>query len=73
MRTKKIDGGTATYNNSQEVKDEVFARVIKYFIDFQVDSGMDIVQSDDAIMGAPELLAAILDDVVEFDIAFDEE
>lgn len=73
MRTRKIDGGTATYNNSREVKSIVFAKIIAWFIAHRVDSGMSIIQGDDTNMNAPELLAELLDDVIEFDIAFDEE
>lgn len=74
MRTRKIDGGTATYNNSLEVKSIVFAKIIAWFIAHRVDSGISIIQGDYTNMNAPEiLLAELLDDVIEFDISFDEE
>ncbi len=73
MRTRKMESGTATYHDSQEVKNAVFEKIISWLIKYEISSGMSIMQGDDAYMSAPELLAEIVDDILEFDIKSENE
>lgn len=73
MKTRKIDGGTATYNEDPSVKDAVFEKIIVWFIEHHVSLGESLLQNDYCIMEAPELLAELLDDVIEFDIVFEDD
>ncbi len=56
------------YSDSQEVKDLVFARLIKYYFEHEAFSGEQIMQSDSPIIDAPPCLSDIADEIIKFNV-----
>lgn len=80
LMTKKIDGGIASYYDSFAIREAVFNKIIDWFLKHKIDCGKSIIHGlfmedkcDRPTIEAPHLLAEILDDIVEFDISFDED
>jgi len=46
----------------------IYDKIIKYFIDHEAFSGETIMQDDDCIIDAPEVLADIADNIFKFRI-----
>lgn len=59
-------GDIVTYNDTQEIRDAVFERVMKYFIEHEAFFGESIHQSDDPIIDAPNVMSDIADDIIKF-------
>lgn len=53
---------------SQEQKDAIVDRVMKYYEDHDCVFGEGLHQSDDCIIDAPGVLSDILDNIVKFEI-----
>lgn len=69
LEKKKITtkfGDTITYTDSPEVRDAVFARVMKYFVDHGVFFGESIHQMDNPIIDAPNVMSDIADKIMKF-------
>lgn len=59
-------GDIVTYNDTQEIRDAVFERVMKYFIEHEAFFGESIHQSDGPIIDAPNVMSDIADDIIKF-------
>lgn len=62
---------TFSFEDGQEIRDEVFMRLANWFIEHQT-SGEGIYQSDSAQIGALEILSDLADDVFKFQDSRDE-
>lgn len=69
----KIEDATIEYEDSQEIRDRVFERVMEYFNEFQCYSGESIHQSDDPLIFAPNVMSDISDEIIKFKYIYDEE
>jgi hypothetical protein len=68
MVVKIDDEMSVEYDRSPEIKDAVFQAVIDYFLKMQLFHGEGIVQSDEAQIEAPLLMANIADNIIKFDV-----
>lgn len=69
---RTITDGAVAFNNSQATRDEVFDRLIAWYFEHQSFDGECVVQNDNPAMDAPNILAEIADDIIKFDIKWDE-
>jgi hypothetical protein len=60
------------YCANQETKQKVFDAVINWYLENELFSGEAIMQSDRGIEGAPELLSDIADDILQFEVEYDD-
>lgn len=71
MSTKKViecSGYKVEYEDTPEIRDAVFEKLMEsYFKEYGAYSGEVIMQSDDPIIYAPEVLAEIADDIIRFE------
>jgi hypothetical protein len=68
MRTIETDWGYKVhFDDSEETKKQVFEAVISWFQDHEVFIGEGIMQSDDCLIEAPELLAQLADNIIKFE------
>lgn len=67
----KLEYGKVEYEETQEVKDAVFEAVIGFFKEHEAFNGECIMQSDDPIIYAPELLSEIADNIIEFKVEYE--
>ncbi len=58
-------GDTITYEITNEQKDKIVERLIKYYSE-HCHFGEGIHQDDESILNAPEVLSDICDDIIEF-------
>lgn len=65
-KTLKFSDHTVTYEDSPEIRDAVFERVMQYFNEYNCYAGEIIHQSDDPIIYAPNVLSDIADDILKF-------
>jgi len=68
----KFDGVTVSFLDSDRLRQVIADRVYRYFSENKVCSGEQIIQSEDAFVGASVLLAEIADDVMNFSVQYDE-
>jgi len=61
-----FDGFVVEFDDSQEVKNAVFDRVMEYFVNCESFSSETIMQYDSAIISAPDLMGDIADNVIKF-------
>jgi hypothetical protein len=72
-KTIKIEDAVIEYEDTQEVRDAVFERVMEYFNEFGCWRGEIIHQSDDPIIYAPNVMSDIADDIIKFEYIYDDE
>lgn len=70
---KKIDGATVSYNDDQQTKDAVFEKLLAWFFEQESFFGESIIQNDSPTLGAPVLLSDIADDILQFNIDWEDE
>lgn len=71
MKTINIKSyGDVSYDDSQEVKDAVFARVMEYFVKHEIFDGESLHQMDNPIIDAPNVLSDICDDIIKFEVKY---
>jgi hypothetical protein len=61
-----------SYEETPELKDKVFERVMQFFKTTEHFSGESIMQSDDAYEKAPEVLSDIADNIIKFNTTWRE-
>lgn len=76
MKTIEFDSGwaagTVTFDDSRETRDRVFDMLIEnYYARLCSFSGESIMQDDESISDAPDILADIADDILKFDVRYD--
>ena len=65
---KENSGYYHTYvDNDPTMKDEVFARIIKYCTEHNCFEGETLQQDDDCLLDAPNVLSEIIDDIIKFE------
>lgn len=62
----EFDDFTIEFNQTDELKEAVFERVMQYFKEHESFSGESIVQSDDPTIDAPYVMADIADRICKF-------
>lgn len=60
------------FRNNQGIRDAVFNALIDWYFKHKSFSGESIVQCDDPSIDAPNILADIADDIIKFDVRWDE-
>jgi hypothetical protein len=66
MRTIENEERKVTFNDNQKTKDALFEKVVAFFEEHECFCGESCQQCDDPQIHAPELLADICDDILEF-------
>jgi len=66
METIKLDDYSVEFNDDPEVRDAVFIRVMQYFANCETFSGEAIMQCDDSIISAPDVMGDIADNIIKF-------
>jgi hypothetical protein len=67
-----FDDYTISYSDTPEMHKAVFDAVMKYFNDHQSYHAEVIMQSDNCIIDAPEVMAIIADNVIKFKVDYKE-
>lgn len=60
------------FNHNQAIKDAVFEKLINWYFEHREFSGEGIMQCDDTLIDAPNILAHIAEDIIKFDVRWDE-
>lgn len=60
------------YLYSDEVKNKIFKRLMRYYNKYEAYDGETIMQSDDPQIYAPEVLSDIAENIIEFDVTYSE-
>lgn len=64
---------TVTYEDTPEIREKVFNKVIEYYVQNQAFAGEVISQSDDCIIDAPGVLCDIADNILKFDAKWNDD
>ncbi len=67
----KIDGGIVRYNDDKLTRDIVFRRIVDFFLKTGCFNGECCLQNDICQLEAPELLAGLADDILQFEVKDD--
>ena len=67
------DDCIVTYNDDEKTRKAVFDAVIKLFVEHTSFDGESIIQSDWASIDGPEFLADLADDILKFDVKYEDE
>jgi len=62
----KSSYSSVSFDETDELKEKVYQRVLKYFIDERRFCGEGIMQSDDPVINAPLVFAEMADDLFRF-------
>jgi len=62
-----------TFEETEELKQAVYDRVLKFYLDMEAFSGESIMQSDNPQMEAPILLSDIADGLFQFDVKYNDD
>lgn len=71
-KSLKIENGIVEYNDSKEIKNLVFDKLMEYFNKYEVYSGETIMQCDELHMEVPEVLSDIADNIIKFNVKFND-
>lgn len=63
--TIQKDGYRVLYQDTPEIREKVFARVMQYFKEHDTYTGEGIHQTDNCIIDAPNVMSDIADDILE--------
>ena len=61
------------YNNDQETKDMVFNRIIEWCKHYDLYHSESIMQNDNGLIKAPVLLSDIVDDIIQFEVDWEDD
>ena len=59
---------SVTFKDSQEIHEEVFLKLLEWYLSKQSFNGESIMQNDDPMMTASEILGEIADDIIQFEV-----
>jgi len=62
-----------TFNETEELKQAIYDRVLKFFVDMESFWGESIMQSDNPQIEAPIVMSDIADDLFKFDVEYIED
>lgn len=68
----KFDDYTVIHSSTPEMHKAVFDAVMNYFLAHKAFHGEVIVQSDDCVIDAPNVMAHIADDIIKFKVIYKE-
>lgn len=68
----KIDDAIVEYEDTQEIRDAVFGRVMEYFNEYECYSGEIIHQSDNPQIHAPSVMSDIADEIIKFQYIYED-
>ena len=66
-KTIDLDDWFVEYQDSHEIRDQVFNKLIGWFTEHQSFCGESIMQSDDPQIYAPVVLSEIADEIIKFE------
>lgn len=72
LKIIKLDDATISYEDTPEIHKKVFDKLIEFYNKHHAWNGETICQSDDPIIHAPELLADIVDDIIQFKVNWED-
>lgn len=64
---------TVTIDDTPEMREEVFKRVVGFFVEHEVFSGESVMQCDAPQLAGPEFLADMVDEVLKPDVEWHDE
>jgi hypothetical protein len=67
-REIQVGGCTVSFEETEELKEKVYRTILGYYLDQEAFSGEAIMQCDEPIIEAPNLLSKIADDVFKFKV-----
>ena len=56
------------YKDDPSIGEEIFKKILKWCIKYEIFSGESLMQSDDGAIYSPELVSDILDKVIKFKV-----
>ncbi len=68
-----FDDFSVKFDLTEQVKDAVFKRVMDYFITHKSFFGESIHQRDDTIIDAPTVMSDICDNILKFEVTYNDE
>lgn len=69
----KFKYSTVKVEITEEKKDAIIERILQYCKENKCTSGEKLHQDDDCIIDAPCVLSDIIDDILKFEIEYDDE
>lgn len=66
MKIKDKNGYEIIFNHNKETRDLVFKKCLEYFIEHDNFIGEGIMQCDETIIDAPEVMADLADNIFQF-------
>lgn len=73
MTTIQVDDLFVSYEDTLEMRDEVFNRVLNFYVEHQCFFGEVLMQADNPQIEAPNFLAEMLDEVFMFEVEYKDE
>lgn len=67
-----LSDSSVVFKDNQKIRDAVFIALIDWYFKHQSFSGEEIIQCDGPLIDAPNVLADIADDIIKFDVRWDE-
>lgn len=61
-----------SFEDSQELRDKVFKKVLDYYLEHEAFNGESIMQSDNPQIFAPMVMSEIADEIIKFDVEWKE-
>lgn len=63
---------SVSYRDDPDTKEVIFQKILKFYLEYRLFSGESIMQDDDAQLYGPVLLADIVDDILCFEVDWNE-
>lgn len=73
IRKIEIEDGVVEFDDTPELRDAVFEKVLKFFTDHGAFTGEAIFQSDGPQIDGPDLLSDLADDLFKFNVEWRED
>lgn len=73
METIELNGVRVTYPDTPEAHKAVFDHLMTWFHSHQCYSGESVAQSDRATLSSIEMLCDLADDVIGFEVEYDDD
>lgn len=70
-RKIKVNDYFVQFEETPQLKEEVFERCLNWFIKHKAFAGEVIMQSDEPLIDAPDLMADLADDVFKFEYKYE--
>jgi hypothetical protein len=68
---REEDIKSISFNDSSEIHEKVFAKLLEWHIKMQAFNGESIMQCDETQLTASELLSDIADDIIQFEVEYE--